>query len=224
MQIQLPNDWNQLLKPIIDKPYFQNIIHFLASEANKGKTIFPQQDQIFNAFNLTSVENLKVVILGQDPYHGDGQANGLAFSVNKNIALPPSLRNIFKEYQQDLGLPIPIYGDLTEWAKQGILLLNASLTVEKAKANSHSKIGWQQFTDEVIQLISNKKDKVIFVLWGNFAQQKEKLIDTTKHHIIKSAHPSPLSAHNGFWDSKPFSKINNQLIADHKTPINWSKL
>lgn len=221
MDVKIASSWKPILKEEFEKPYFKSLVSFLKNEKQIGKTIFPKGDEIFNAFDLTSFENVKVVILGQDPYHGFGQAHGLCFSVKDGVKPPPSLVNIFKEIHQDLNLPIPTHGNLTSWAQQGILLLNASLTVEEAKPMSHSKIGWEQFTDAVIRLISEKKEGVIFVLWGRFAQQKESLIDQTKHIILKSAHPSPLSAHNGFLGNKHFSKINSLLKELHKEPIDW---
>ncbi|MCW8897249.1 MAG: uracil-DNA glycosylase, partial [Flavobacteriales bacterium] len=183
--------------------------------------IFPPEKEIFNAFNLTPLEKIKVIIIGQDPYHGIGQAHGLCFSVNDGIKFPPSLKNIFKELQNDLDIPIPISGNLTHWAKQGVFLLNNTLTVREKTPTSHQKKGWEEFTDAVIKLISEQKSGVVFLLWGSFAQSKENLIDATKHHILKAAHPSPFSAHKGFLGCKHFSTTNKILIEQGKTPINF---
>lgn len=221
MEIMLNKDWSLFLKEELESPRFEKIIHFIETEIDSGKIIYPDLNNLFVAFNLCNLSNLKVVILGQDPYHNEGQANGLAFSIPKDMKLPPSLRNIFKELKNDLGFENSSNGDLSSWAKQGVLLLNTSLTVEKNKANSHKKIGWQQFTDAVIEKISEMKEGIIFVLWGNEALKKEGLLDKEKHFIIKSAHPSPLSVYNGFWDSHPFSKINTILKLQHQLPIEW---
>lgn len=221
MQILLHEDWRLFLKEEMETPLFEKLIHFLEEEKALGKTIFPEMNNVFAAFNLCALAKLKVVILGQDPYHNEGQANGLSFSVPKETKLPPSLKNIFKELKSDLEIDNHTNGDLSCWAKQGVLLLNASLTVEKNKANSHKRIGWQKFTDAVIENISLQKEGIIFVLWGNEAIKKESLLDQDKHFIIKSAHPSPLSAYNGFWNSKPFSKINTFLKQQNQLPIDW---
>ena len=194
----------------------------MLDEKQKGFTFYPKNKDIFNAFNYTPFNEVKVVILGQDPYHGMGQAHGLSFSVQKGIAVPPSLKNIYKELASEIkGFEIPNHGDLTAWAKQGVLLLNATLTVRAHEAGSHQKQGWEKFTDYVISQISAKKSGVVFLLWGRFAQQKESLIDTTKHYVIKSAHPSPFSAYNGFLGSKPFSKTNEILEKQGLEAINW---
>lgn len=222
MNVQIAPSWKKVLQSEFDKPYFTGIVDFLKAEKELKRTIYPAGPLIFNAFEQTSFENIKVVILGQDPYHGPGQAHGLAFSVNKGIALPPSLKNIFKELATDIGLPMPGHGNLTSWAKQGVLLLNATLTVRAAEANSHAKIGWMEFTDAVISKIAAVHSGVIFILWGRFAQQKELLINPTKHHILKSAHPSPLSAFNGFFGCQHFSKTNALLVQQKKDPIDWS--
>lgn len=214
------NDWEELLKPEMEKEYYQRLRGFLINEY-KTKTIYPDMASIFNALHYTSYKDTKVVILGQDPYHGEGQAHGLAFSVNPGVRIPPSLRNIYKELNSDLGCFIPNNGYLKKWAEQGILLLNTSLTVVATQANSHSRIGWEIFTDRIIQLLNEREDPVIFVLWGNNAKSKEELITNNRHYIIKSVHPSPLSASRGFFGSKPFSQINNILNSIGKDPIDW---
>lgn len=203
------NSWDKILEEEMNKEYFFNIKKFIKNE-RESKTIYPTKDDLFRAFRLTEFDKIKVVIIGQDPYHGEGEAMGLCFSVRKGIVMPPSLRNIFKELEDDLGIK-RTNTDLTDWAKQGIFLLNTVLTVEKDKANSHKDIGWQEFTDFVIKEINDKKDNVIFVLWGGQAQKKKSLITNKSHYIIESAHPSPLSVYRGFFGSKPFSKINNYL-------------
>ncbi len=222
MNVQLEAGWKAALQEEFDKPYFGKIADFLKSEITAGKTIYPPGKQIFNAFEHTHLDNVKVVIIGQDPYHNPGQAMGLSFSVPDGVKPPPSLMNIFKEMQTDLGIDPPSSGDLTKWADQGVLLLNASLTVEANQPMSHSQLGWHIFTDEVIRLVSKEKANVVFILWGKFAQNKEVLIDATKHRIIKSAHPSPLSAYNGFFGSAPFSKTNSWLQEQGIQPIDWS--
>ncbi len=221
MKINITENWKLVLNEEFEKTYFQEIISFLDHQKKLGKTIFPEESLIFNAFNQTSFEDIHVVILGQDPYHGANQAHGLSFSVPDGIKLPPSLKNIFKELGSDIGKEIPKSGNLIHWAKQGILLLNASLTVEENKPMSHSKIGWNLFTDAVIKKISQEKTNVIFILWGKFAQEKEKLIDPEKHFILKAAHPSPLSAYNGFWGCKHFSKTNELLKSIKKEEIKF---
>jgi uracil-DNA glycosylase len=219
----LPKDWQGLLKAEFDQPYMQLLQAFLEAEQGQGKVIYPAADQIFTAFNLTPLSKVKVVILGQDPYHGPDQAHGLSFSVPGHITkLPPSLKNIYKELNADLGLPIATTGDLTHWAEQGVLLLNAMLTVERKNAGSHQKQGWESFTDRIIQLLSEHCDGLVFVLWGAYAQKKIPLIDERKHRVLKGIHPSPLSAHRGFFGSKPFSNINQYLSANDKTEIDWS--
>jgi len=184
--------------------------------------IYPPKEQIFRALKLTPFENIKVVILGQDPYHGEGQANGLAFSVNKGIKVPPSLRNIYKELESDLNIKSPLHGDLTSWAKQGVLLLNSVLTVEKDNPGSHKNIGWEEYTDSLIKEISDKKKNIVFILWGKYAESKKSLIDEKKHFIISSPHPSPFSARKGFFGSKPFSRTNSYLKIKGKKEIDWS--
>lgn len=221
MNVQIEESWKKELKDEFSKEYFTGIVDFLKAEKALKKTIYPPGPQIFNAFAQTPFSKVKVVILGQDPYHGPGQAMGLSFSVPDGVPQPPSLQNIFKELHSDIGMPIPKTGNLTPWAKQGVLLLNASLTVRANEANSHSKIGWTVFTDAVIQKISDEKSGVVFLLWGRFAQEKQALIDTSKHFILKAAHPSPLSAHNGFFGCKHFSKTNEILAKEGKEPIDW---
>jgi len=205
----------------LKEPYFQQLWTFITAEKDAGKNIFPPESLIFNALDLVSERNLKVVILGQDPYHGAGQANGLAFSVNTGQKIPPSLRNIFKELYDDIGAPIPNHGDLTAWAKQGVLLLNSVLTVEEGKPGSHQHKGWEKFTDNIIQNISDENEGIVFMLWGNYAKSKSNLINANKHLILEAAHPSPLSAYQGFFQCKHFSKTNNYLMSIGKKPIEW---
>lgn len=214
------NDWDIVLKEEYEKEYFKKLIERINKEY-EIKTIFPPKEEVFNAFKLTEYDNIKVVILGQDPYHGTGEAEGLSFSVKVNIKIPPSLQNIFKELNSDLNYNIPKNGSLKKWAKEGVLLLNSILTVEKDKALSHKNLGWEIFTDEVIKLINKKETPVVFILWGNYAKTKEKYITNPIHYVIKSAHPSPLSAYNGFFNSKPFSKTNNYLISKKISPVNF---
>ncbi len=202
----------------ISNPKWENLVDNIYSSNDKT---YPPKTNVFRAFELTPFENIKVVILGQDPYHGEGEANGLAFSVNKGIKLPPSLRNIYKELEEDLGIEAPKHGDLSDWAKEGVLLLNSILTVEKDKPASHRNVGWERYTDSIIKEISEKKEHIVFILWGNFAQSKEYLIDRKKHIVIKSPHPSPFSARKGFFGSKPFSRTNQYLIRNNIKPINW---
>jgi len=219
----LPKDWQGLLKPEFDQSYMQSLQAFLSAEQEQGKVIYPPAEQIFTAFNLTSLADVKVVILGQDPYHGPNQAHGLSFSVPKGIRkLPPSLKNIYKELYSDLGIPIATSGDLTPWAKQGVLLLNAMLTVEARNAGSHQKQGWEVFTNHIIELLSECCEGLVFVLWGAYAQKKIPLIDESKHLVLKGIHPSPLSAHRGFFGSTPFSDINQYLSENNKTVIDWA--
>ncbi|MDY3548300.1 uracil-DNA glycosylase [Riemerella anatipestifer] len=211
--------WTEVLSPIKNSLYFKNLWQKVKQEYQQYKC-FPPKEQIFRAIKLTPFEEVKVVILGQDPYHNDFQANGLCFSVSDQVPAPPSLRNIFKELQDDLGI-IKASNELDSWAKQGVLLLNATLTVKAHEANSHKDLGWETFTDFIIKEISDKKENIVFVLWGSFAQKKVQFIDARKHYIIKTAHPSPLSAHRGFLGSKPFSKINNYLLSKNKEEIKW---
>jgi uracil-DNA glycosylase len=220
MKVQIESGWAEVLKEEFDKEYFIKIVDFLKLEKSKGKVIFPPGSLIFNAFDLSPWEATRVVILGQDPYHGNGEAMGLCFSVPKSIKIPPSLKNIYKEIQSDLGFPIPEHGDLSSWATQGVLMLNASLTVEKDQANSHKNIGWHQFTDQVIQKLSSQKSYLVFLLWGNYARSKKVLIDETKHLILESPHPSPLAG-GGFFNQKHFSKTNQYLMEHGKIPVNW---
>lgn len=212
--------WKEFLKEEFTKPYFAQLKEFLIEE-RKNFTIFPPGGYIFNAFNLTPLDQVKVIILGQDPYHDHGQAHGLCFSVMDGVRFPKSLQNIFKELESDLNIPVPFSGNLEKWAKQGILLLNATLTVRAHQAGSHQNHGWEIFTDTIIKKLSDEKNNLIFVLWGNYARAKKVFIDSKKHHIIESVHPSPLSAYNGFFGSKPFSKINTILEESGKTPIKW---
>ncbi|MBS1916092.1 MAG: uracil-DNA glycosylase [Bacteroidetes bacterium] len=221
MDVKIDPSWKEVLKQEFSKPYFLQIVTFLKTEKLGGKTIYPPGPLIFNAFNTTPFEKVKVVILGQDPYHGPGQAHGLSFSVPNGIAQPPSLINIFKELNSDIGMPVPSSGNLTHWAEQGVLLLNASLTVRANEPMSHAKIGWAEFTDSVISKISEQRKNVVFLLWGKFAQEKQVLIDETKHLILKAAHPSPFSAEKGFFGCKHFSKANNYLTKNGIDPIDW---
>lgn len=216
------NDWDEKLKVIWESPGFKNFYKRILHEY-EIKEIYPPKDYIFNALKLTSYENTKVVIVGQDPYHGKGEAHGLSFSVQKGVRVPPSLQNIYKELNDDLKIPPKDNGDLTEWAKQGVLLLNAVLTVEKDKAASHRNLGWEPMTDYIIKLLNLKNKPVVFILWGNFAKEKAKLITNHQHYIIMSSHPSPFSAYSGFFGSKPFSKTNEFLIKNGLVPIDWSK-
>lgn len=214
------NDWQELLESEMEKEYYQKIRTFLIDEYNTH-TIYPDMYDIFNALHFTSYKDTKAVILGQDPYHGPNQAYGLAFSVKPGVRIPPSLVNIYKELKDDLGCYIPNNGTLTKWAKEGVLLLNASLTVRAGEANSHSRIGWQRFTDYIIKLLNEREDPIVFILWGNNAIKKRQLITNSKHYIITSVHPSPLSASRGFFGSMPFSKTNKFLESIGKTPIDW---
>ncbi len=216
----LDNDWQDLLQDEFEKEYYQNLRKFLICEY-KNKTIYPHMNNIFNALKFTSYKDVKVVILGQDPYHGPNQAHGLSFSVNKGVKIPPSLVNIYKELHDDLGCYIPNNGYLESWTKQGVLLLNTVLTVRAHEANSHRNIGWEQFTDKIISLLNDREDPIVFILWGNPSISKKKLITNKKHFIITSPHPSPLSAFRGFFGSKPFSKTNEFLKSINKEPINW---
>jgi uracil-DNA glycosylase len=218
--LYINSDWRTFLKEELDSDNLQAIISALQTEMNTY-TIFPKNNELFNAFNITALENLKVVILGQDPYHGKEQAHGLSFSVPNGVKTPPSLRNIFKELQADLNIPISNNGNLSPWAKQGVLLLNATLTVREKEAGSHQKLGWENFTDRIIDKISENKEGIIFLLWGAFAQKKSILIDVKKHHILTAAHPSPFSAYRGFFGCKHFSKTNEILIKNNQQPIDW---
>ena len=221
MQVQIEESWKSVLQAEFDKPYFSAIVEFLRQQKQLGKTIYPEGKWIFNAFTQTPFQAVKVLLLGQDPYHGPGQAHGLCFSVQEGVKPPPSLQNIFKELQADIGKPISQSGNLLSWAQQGVLMLNASLTVEANSPLSHSKIGWEQFTDAVIQKLSAEKQGIVFLLWGRFAQEKERLIDTSKHYVLKAAHPSPFSAYNGFFGCKHFSTTNQLLKQQGKAEIVW---
>lgn len=220
--LNLDPSWFNLLNHELKKPYFKELESFLLNEKQKGFIIFPKTEDIFNAFNYTAFNQVKVVILGQDPYHGQDQAHGLSFSVQKGIKVPPSLKNIYKELADDIErFKIPNHGELTSWAKQGVLLLNATLTVKANEPGSHQQRGWETFSDQVISEISTKKSGVVFLLWGKYAQQKEHLIDTTKHHILKATHPSPFAAYRGFFGCKHFSETNRILEREGLSPINW---
>lgn len=219
---QIAKPWKELLSDCFDANYFAQLKNFLIEE-KKNHIVYPPGKEIFAAFNHTSPENVKVVIVGQDPYHGQGQANGLCFSVSNGFKCPPSLKNIFKEMSNDLNCLLPSHGDLSHWAKQGVLLLNTTLTVREASPASHQGKGWEIFTDAVIQRIADHHHGIVFLLWGKHAQQKDNLIDTSKHHVLKAAHPSPFSAHNGFFGCKHFSKTNDLLIQQGKNPIIWSE-
>lgn len=221
MDVKIEESWKKVLQKEFDEDYFFKLVEFVKSEYQKS-AVYPPAKFIFNAFELTPFDKVKVVILGQDPYHGPNQANGLAFSVNDGVKIPPSLINIYKEIEKDLGQKtINTNGNLENWAKQGVLMLNATLTVQANMAGSHQKKGWEKFTDTVIKVLSDQKENLVFILWGSYAQNKGSIIDESKHLVIKSAHPSPLSAYNGFFGSKPFSQTNTYLIFKEKEPINW---
>lgn len=214
------NNWDELLKEEFKKDYFIKLLDFVKNEY-KTKTIYPKQNEVFNAFRYTDYDNVKVVILGQDPYHGPNQAEGLSFSVSNEVLKPPSLKNIFKELESDLQIPFPEVNSLKKWAKEGVLLLNAVLTVEEHKPTSHKDRGWEIFTDDVIKLLNEKETPIVFILWGNYARSKKELITNPIHLVIESAHPSPFSAHNGFFGSKPFSKTNEFLKKNNIKEIDW---
>lgn len=220
MKRLIGNDWDDLLEDEFQKEYYQKMRNFLIEEY-KAQTVFPKMEDIFTALKITPYKDVKVVILGQDPYHGPGQSHGLAFSVKKGVRTPPSLRNMYKEMNTDLGLPIPNNGYLEKWAREGVLLLNTSLTVRQAEPNSHSKIGWGNFTDRIIELLNEREKPIVFILWGNNAKSKEKYISNKNHFIIKSVHPSPLSASRGFFGTKPFSKANEFLRKVGEGEIDW---
>jgi len=220
-RIKIHSDWKNLLVDEFSKPYMTNLRNFLIQEKKKGKTIYPESKDIFNAFNYTSFAKTKIVIIGQDPYHGPNQAHGLCFSVKEGIRKPPSLINIFKEISNDLNFKSPDHGVLISWAKQGVLLLNSVLTVEASKAGSHQNKGWEIFTDKVIEILNINTSNLIFILWGSYAAKKGQFINTQKHLILKSTHPSPLSAYRGFFGNHHFSQANNYLINHKKKPINW---
>ena len=216
-----PLTWKTVLGEEKQAPYFQDIMATVESERKAGKVIYPKNSEIFNALTLTPFEEVKVVILGQDPYHGPNQAHGLCFSVKQGVQPPPSLINVYQELNDDLGIPIPNHGFLEKWAKQGVLLLNTSLTVEASKPQSHAGIGWHRFTDRIIRELSEKREGIIFLLWGSHAQKKAELVDSSKHHILTAPHPSPLSAHRGFFGCKHFSKTNEILRSYKKEEIDW---
>lgn len=220
MNVKIEKSWGEALREEFEQPYFAELSSRLHSEKNAGKVIYPPGSQIFKAFELCPLDKVKVVILGQDPYHGAGQAMGLSFSVPDNIPAPPSLKNIFKEIENDLGIKMSGRPNLEHWAEQGVLLLNAVLTVRAGEPTSHSAIGWQRFTDSVIKIISERKEGVVFLLWGNYARSKTPLIDNQKHHILEAAHPSPL-ARGAFFGCRHFSQTNNLLISKGETPIDW---
>ena len=220
-RLKIEDSWKEILLSELNSTYMQNLSRFLREQITLGKIIYPPGRQIFNAFNKTPFPKVKVVILGQDPYHGESQAHGLSFSVKESIKKPPSLQNIFKELQDDINIKIPSNGNLEKWANQGVLLLNSCLTVEKGKPGSHKNKGWEIFTDYILKQINSKKSNVVFILWGKYARDKKSFIDDSKHCIIESAHPSPYSAHNGFFGSKPFSKTNCYLKKKGLDPIFW---
>ena len=220
MDVRIEQSWKDALAAEFGKPYFESLVRFLHEEKTAGKRIFPPGSQIFRAFDLTPVDKVKVVILGQDPYHGLGQAHGLSFSVSEGVPAPPSLKNIFKEIESDLGVKMSGYPNLENWARQGVLLLNAVLTVRSGEAASHSKIGWEEFTDAVIRCISDNTQGVVFLLWGNFARSKRDLIDRSRHHVLEAAHPSPL-ARGAFFGCRHFSQTNDLLTSQGRSPIDW---
>lgn len=220
MKVKIEESWEKVLQPDFDKPYFKELTDFVRSEY-AATTIYPPASLIFNAFNLCPFSKVKVVIIGQDPYHGPGQAHGLCFSVNDGVQFPPSLQNIFKEIKSDLDIPIPASGNLTRWAEQGVLLLNATLTVRAHSAGSHQKKGWETFTDSVIRILAEQKENLVFILWGAYAQKKGAFIDNNRHLILSSAHPSPLSAYNGFFGNHHFSLTNEWLQKHGIDTINW---
>ena len=220
MDVKIEDSWKERLAPEFEKPYFSGLVNFVKNEYASA-IVYPKGKQIFNAFEKTPFSNVKVVILGQDPYHEPGQAHGLCFSVNEGIAIPPSLQNIYKELETDLGIPVRSSGNLEHWAEQGVLLLNATLTVRAHQAGSHQRGGWEEFTDAVIHRIAEEKKNVVFILWGSYAQQKGAFINPQDHLVIKSPHPSPLSSYRGFFGSRPFSKTNDYLIRNGQESIRW---
>jgi len=220
-EMELTPTWKQVLQGEFKQAYMQNLQIFLAQELEQGKIVYPAEKDYFKALNLTPFDAVKVVILGQDPYHGEGQGHGLCFSVPSGVKIPPSLANIYKELKDDLGVPIPPTGNLTAWAEQGVLLLNSVLTVEQSKANSHKNQGWELFTDKIIQSVNEQQQGVVFILWGAYAQKKGALIDTKKHCVLNSPHPSPLSSYRGFFGSKPFSQTNQYLVSQGGSEIIW---
>lgn len=218
----MTKSWKSELESEYKQPYMIDLLRFLDEERKKGKCIYPAQEDIFNALTMTPLKDVRVVIIGQDPYHGPGQAHGLCFSVKKGIRLPPSLQNIYKELKSDLGIEAPKHGCLDAWARQGVLLLNTVLTVEDGKAASHHGKGWEKFTDKVIEILNRERENLVFILWGNPAQKKAQMVDPKRHCLIKSVHPSPLSAHRGFMGSKPFSQANAYLFSKGLPPVNWA--
>lgn len=221
MDVKIEESWKVRLKKEFDTPNFKQLVKFIKTEYQNSK-IYPPAKDIFNAFNYCPFDKTRVVIIGQDPYHGPSQAHGLCFSVNKNVKPPPSLVNIFKEIHDDLGLPIPNHGNLEHWAHQGVLLLNATLTVRASQPGSHQNKGWEIFTDSIIKILSDTRENLVFLLWGAYAQKKGAIIDRSKHHVLESAHPSPFAVHRGFYGNKHFSKTNDYLTSKNLTPINWS--
>jgi uracil-DNA glycosylase len=220
MRENLPGDWREVLREVLESRSFKELERFVEGERRRY-TIYPSEAELFSAFRLTPYERVRVLILGQDPYHGPGQAHGLCFSVRRGVAAPPSLVNIFKELEADIGCPPPGHGCLDHWARSGVLLLNAVLTVRGRAAASHAGKGWERFTDEVIRAVAAKEERVVFILWGAYARRKKSLIDTSRHVVLESAHPSPLSAHNGFFGSRPFSRANEALVAAGRAPVDW---
>lgn len=220
MDVQIEQSWKEILAPEFEKDYFIRLTNFVRQEY-KTTTVYPPGNLIFNAFNLCPFQEVKVVIIGQDPYHGEHQAHGLCFSVNDGIQFPPSLKNIFKEIENDLGIGIPLSGNLTRWAQQGVLMLNATLTVRAHQAGSHQRKGWEEFTDAAIRALAEKREHLVFILWGAYAQKKGAFIDRQKHLVLTSVHPSPLSAHNGFFGNKHFSRTNEYLMEHGEAPIQW---
>lgn len=220
MKVNKENSWNEILEEEFEKGYFMNLLEFVDAEYEKY-TVYPPKELIFSAFEITHFDDVKVVILGQDPYHGPNQADGLCFSVMEGVKKPPSLINIFKELNDDLGVPIPKSGNLMKWAKQGVLMLNSTLTVRDGEPGKHQNRGWEKFTDAVIQKLSDHKDNLVFILWGSYAQKKGKIIDASRHRVLKAVHPSPRSVYRGFYGSKPFSKTNKFLKSIGEKPIDW---
>ena len=224
MTFKIAPNWAEQIGSELHQPYMGKLSDFLKERVTAGKTIYPQNDEIFNALALTPFRDVRVVIIGQDPYHGPGQAHGLSFSVRRGVRIPPSLRNIYKEIEAEFGVKMPAHGDLTGWAQQGVLLLNATLTVEEASAGAHQKRGWEEFTDAIIRAVNDQHEHVVFMLWGSYAQKKGAFIDRDKHLVLESVHPSPLSAHRGFLGNGHFSKANDYLTAQGRSPIAWDQL
>lgn len=220
--MKIEPSWFSILEPEFNKPYMSELRQFLQQEKQSGKNIFPPASQVFNAFNSTPFDQVKVVVLGQDPYHGAGQAHGLCFSVMPGVRIPPSLKNIYKELHADLGIAVPEHGCLQPWAEQGVLLLNATLTVEESKAGAHQGRGWEQFTDAAVHALAEQREGLVFILWGSYAQKKGGFIDNRRHLVLKGPHPSPLSAHRGFFGTQPFSQANAYLQSRGEAPINWA--